>query len=119
MPPSFSWVDHRLVRDHHISRCDCRALALYLLLVTVSDCQGLSYYSDAGLCRRLNLEATQLRAARTALLQAELIAFRKPLYQVLSLEDPKPAQPPLVAEPRAQVQSVGQILRRVMEGGEG
>ena len=23
VPPSFNWVDHRLVRDHYIERCDC------------------------------------------------------------------------------------------------
>ena len=37
IPPQFSWVDHRLVRDRHIARCDAQALALYLFLVTVAD----------------------------------------------------------------------------------
>jgi hypothetical protein len=40
------WIDQRLVRDGHIARCGPQALALYLLLVTVADAQGLSYYSD-------------------------------------------------------------------------
>ena len=43
VPRQFSWIDQRLVRDHHIARCDCTALALYLLLLTVADAQGLSY----------------------------------------------------------------------------
>jgi len=43
----------------------------------------LSYYSDASLCRRLKLDLLQLSAARQQLQQADLIAFRKPLYQVL------------------------------------
>ena len=54
LPPQFSWIDQRLVREHYIERCDCAALALYLLLVTVADAQGLSYYADhslAGCCR--------------------------------------------------------------------
>jgi hypothetical protein len=42
VPPSFNWVDHRLVRDRYIEQCDCTALALYLFLVTVSDVQGLA-----------------------------------------------------------------------------
>jgi hypothetical protein len=47
VPRQFSWIDHRLVRDGHITRCTANALALYLLLCTVADAQGLSYYSDA------------------------------------------------------------------------
>jgi len=45
VPARFSWLDHRLVRDHHIESCGPEALALYLLLVTVGDAEGLSYYS--------------------------------------------------------------------------
>ena len=48
VPPQFSWIDHRLVRDRHIAGRSAEALALYLFLVTVADGQGLSYYSDAG-----------------------------------------------------------------------
>ena len=32
------------------SRCELPALGLYLLLVTVADAQGLSYYSDKKVC---------------------------------------------------------------------
>jgi len=35
VPPQFSWIDHRLVRDRHIIGRSAEALALYLLLVTV------------------------------------------------------------------------------------
>jgi hypothetical protein len=110
-------VDHRLVRHNYIERCDCHALALYLFLVTVSDDQGLSYYSDASLCRRLKMDSAQLAAARRQLEQADLIAYRKPLYQVLSLEDP-PTGAPAAAEPRlGQSRSVAEILRHALEGG--
>ena len=116
VPPSFNWVDHRLVRDNHLNRCDCMSLALYLFLITVSDVQGLSYYSDAAICRRLKLDSLQLSSARRQLEQADLIAFRKPLYQVLSL-DPA-AMPVSIPEKRAQqVQSAADILKRVFQGG--
>jgi DNA replication protein DnaC len=36
IPPQFSWVDHRLVRERYIERCDHPAAALYLFLVTVN-----------------------------------------------------------------------------------
>jgi hypothetical protein len=46
VPAQFSWLDHRLVRDRHIDRCDPHAAMLYLFLVTVADAQGLSWYAD-------------------------------------------------------------------------
>lgn len=107
VPEQFSWIDHRLVRDRHIAGRSSEALALYLLLVTVADGQGLSYYSDAAIGRLLPLDAAGLAHARQELIRARLIAYSKPLYQVLSLE-------PLAAAPRGgQVQSLGQILRQM------
>ena len=35
IPPQFSWVDHRLVREGHVQGRSAPALALYLFLVTV------------------------------------------------------------------------------------
>ena len=117
VPPSFNWVDHRLVRDHHIERCDCLSLAIYLFLVTVADAQGLSYYSDASLCRRLKIDPLQLSAARAQLEQAGLIAFAKPLYQVLSL-DPDTLSLTADSAPRAgQALSAADILKRLAQGG--
>jgi len=114
VPPSFNWVDHRLVGDGHIDRCDCISLALYLFLVTVSDQQGLSFYSEASICRRLKIDTLQLSASRAHLQKLDLIAFRKPLYQVLSLE---PAQEGASLEKRAgQSQSAADILKRVLGG---
>ncbi len=117
IPPSFSWVDHRLIRHHHLSLCGHSAWALYLFLVTVADVQGLSFYSDAAIGRHLKMDPLQLAAARRQLEQADLIAYRKPLYQVLALPQLS-AQPPAPAGPRArQTQSVGDILRRALAGG--
>ena len=88
IPPQFSWVDHRLVRDRHIARCDAHALALYLFLVTVADALGLSYYADAALGRNLSMAPERLRQARSDLIGAGLIAYQRPLYQVLALDPP-------------------------------
>jgi hypothetical protein len=117
IPPSFSWVDHRLVRHDYLARADHHDWTLYLFLVTVADVQGLSFYSDAGLCRRLATDQVRLSAARQQLVQADLIAYRKPLYQVLSLpEAPAPSAEP--SAPRTgEAKSVAAILRRALEGG--
>jgi len=90
VPTQFSWIDHRLVRDHHVERCSVEALALYLFLVTVADADGLSYYGDATLATRLALAPDQLRQARDNLIAADLVAFEAPLYQVLALEEVRP-----------------------------
>jgi hypothetical protein len=88
VPAHFSWIDHRLIRDHHLPRADARAWALYLVLVTVGDERGLSYYSDASLGRLLSLSPDEVRAARGQLLATSLLAHEAPLYQVLALEAP-------------------------------
>lgn len=112
VPPQFSWVDQRLVRQRYIERCDHAALALYLALVTVADAEGLSYYSDAGLERMLRLDHAGLNAARSALAQAGLVVYQKPLYQVLALESPEP-----LASPSGQTRSLKEILAQVLEKG--
>ncbi len=117
IPSSFSWVDHRLVRHEHLARANHSAWALYLFLVTVADAQGLSYYSDAALSRHLKMDALTLSSARQQLVQADLVAYHKPLYQVLALPE-EPESGALSSGPRSgQAQSAAQVLRRILEGG--
>jgi len=93
IPAQFSWLDRRLVRDHHIERCDAPGCALYLFLVTVADAQGLSYYSEASIARRLSMDPERLGRARADLVRLGLIAYEPPLYQVLALDAPASAAP--------------------------
>ncbi len=76
------------MRERYIERCDPAAAALYLFLITVADAQGLSYYSDAALDRCLSLTTARLSQARSDLIRIGLIAYQRPLYQVLSLDLP-------------------------------
>lgn len=113
VPTQFSWIDQRLVRDNFLHRGEPIAWALYLVLVIVADTQGLSYYSDATLSRLLKVEPLQLARARQQLVAGDLLAYEKPLYQVLALPASKPAPP----QRSGQTLSVGDILRRAVEGG--
>lgn len=79
-----------MVRERYIERFDHPAAALYLFLVTVGDVQGLSYYSDAVLMHRLSMSAGRLSQARSDLVRHGLIAYQRPLYQVLALDVPQP-----------------------------
>jgi hypothetical protein len=148
VPQQFSWIDHRLVRDRHISRCSANALALYLFLVTVADGQGLSYYADATICRLLPLRQAPLDVARSGPLDAEaldrarrelidnrLIAYQRPLYQVLALGPAQPSPRPQSSERRSPPssrpqssgqgdaqptgpQSLAQIFKKLMESAD-
>ena len=86
VPTQFSWIDQRLVRERHLERCGLDAIGLYLVLVTVADAQGLSYYGEASLERLLSMPVPRLVAARAQLIRLDLIAYERPLYQVLSLD---------------------------------
>ena len=116
VPAQFSWIDQRLVRENFLRHADPAAWALYLVLVTVSDAQGLSYYSDATLSRLLKLDPLALAHARQQLVAADLVAYQKPLAQVLAL--PVATGAPVPASARlGQPLSVGDLLRRALEGG--
>ena len=114
VPAQFSWIDQRLVRENLLRHGGPTAWALYLALVIVADAQGLSYYSDATLSRLLQLDLLQLAQARGQLMAADLVAYQKPLYQVLALP---PATPPAPTPRLGECLSVGEILRRVAGGG--
>lgn len=126
VPAQFSWVDQRLVREGFLDRCDARAAALYLFLVTVADAQGLSYYGEATLMRRLHLQAAELRAARECLIALQLLAYQAPIYQVLALPAAAvttvaaPPPPPVApAEARAQARvHLTQLLDEMRRRGD-
>ena len=86
IPRSFSWVDHRLVRDRHIENLSHGQAVLYLFLVCVADDKGLSYYGDPALMAKLHMDQGALDRARLGLIKNDLIAWQKPIYQVLGLE---------------------------------
>jgi hypothetical protein len=111
IPKSFSWLDHRLVSDHHIERLSHQAAALYLFLVTVADAQGLSYYSEKSILQRLTMDASSLTQARHDLIRNRLIAYQTPLYQVLALDRP-------IEEAKrypGEIQSLAHIFKQIGE----
>ena len=119
VPEQFSWIDQALVQRHLIDRCDARAAALYLFLVTVADAQGLSYYGSSSLTQRLHLSTEELGAARQQLIDLELLAYQAPLYQVLAIPGttvaPRPPRaspppPPAAGETPGAPVSLAQLL---------
>jgi hypothetical protein len=84
-------------------------------LVTVGDAKGLSYYGDKSIAKRLSMDQSTLNEARADLIRTGLIAWQKPLYQVLSLDSAQCEKQP----PRSKMDnalSLGDILKIAREG---
>jgi hypothetical protein len=91
--------------------------ALYLFLVTVADAQGLSFYSDLSLCRRLSMAPLVLHRARQELIACDLVAYAEPLYQVLAL-DQEPLDPAPGARSMTQADqpmAIKDIFKHIVE----
>jgi hypothetical protein len=112
IPKSFSWVDHRLVRQGYIEACTHEQSALYLFLVCVADAQGLSYYSDKAIMKKLDMDIQGLEKARSGLIKNNLIAWQEPIYQVLSLE------PKVTTHRSGQLMSLADVLAGAVGGAQ-
>lgn len=75
-----------MISDGHIDRLSHGSAALYLFLLCASDEKGLSYYSDNTLMKKLSVNEEMFESSRSELIHNGLIAWQKPIYQVLSLE---------------------------------
>lgn len=85
-PPDegFSWLDRRFLQEF-APRLSGEAIVLYLFLAAVSDKQGLSFYADSTIAGRLRMRGSFPMRAREELIDLDLVAYKPPLTQVLSL----------------------------------
>jgi hypothetical protein len=83
---SFSWVDHRFLRegfDRGLTRLE---KLFYFVLIAVSNRDGVSFYSEHRLAEILDIHhAHELSGALKELIGRDLIAFEQGIYQVLDL----------------------------------
>lgn len=103
LPRGFGWIDHRFLTQGYLCRISPPATALYSLLVCAADSQGLSHYSDQRLRELLGLESAVFASARRELLSLGLIAWQRPITQVLALHDEPPAPKPARVAPRPAI----------------
>src|SRR5205807_10076868 len=81
---SFSWIDHRFLREGFDEGLTRLEKLLYFVLVAVSNQDGVSFYSDARLAELLDIRFPhELEAARNELVARDLIAYEDGIYQVL------------------------------------
>jgi len=86
---SFSFIEHRFLRDGFFQSLSQHDLSLYFFLILVGDRKGLSYYSYDKICMLLRITVDEYILARDALIQA----FDGQLFQVLSLPDKAAEEP--------------------------
>ena len=91
---SFSWIDHRFLRERFDQGLTRLEKLFYFVLVAVSNQDGVSFYSDARLTELLDIRFPhELGGARRELATRDLIAYEGGIYQVLDL----PVSPPRMA----------------------
>jgi hypothetical protein len=94
---TFSWIDHRLLRNGHLQKLSRDEIALYTFLVLVGDKNGVSFYRLEKICQYLDdMDWSDFHRARRVLIENDLIAFQpfsphepNGFYQVLSLDQQK------------------------------
>ena len=90
---SFSWIDHRFLREGFDQGLTRLEKLLYFVLVAVSNQDGVSFYSDARLAELLDIRFPhELDGARQELVARDLIAYEVGIYQVLDLPARSPRQ---------------------------
>ena len=83
---SFSWIDHRFLREGFDQGLTRLEKLLYFVLVAICNQDGVSFYSDARLAELLDIRFPhELAGARKELVARLLIAYEGGIYQVLDL----------------------------------
>lgn len=134
---SFSWIDHRFLREGFDQGLTRLEKLLYFVLVAVSNQDGVSFYSDARLAELLDIRFPhELEAARQELVARDLIAYEGGIYQVLDLPAgsprsrrasapdqtlPSKSSPPRVSKAvlrtaTSDLESIKQLLERCQQG---
>lgn len=118
-PPEegFSWVDRRFLHDH-ASELSSDAILLYFFLCAVSDQHGLSYWGDDSTSARLRISGAALARARSELVAGDLVAYARPLYQVLSLPVGDDGGLPRGGKPKTMAGILGELGARWASGRE-
>jgi len=86
-PTGFSWIDRRFLRDGFLRELNSQEALLYFFLCAAADKDGLSVWSDQRAGILLKLSEVSIDRARSGLVDKDLVLYRAPVWQVLSLPD--------------------------------
>lgn len=85
IPKSFSWIDRQILHQGLLKQLCHEELLLYFFLVLVSGPEGTSFWSYRRIGETLALSVDQVIDAAAGLVRKDLVAFRFPTFQVLSI----------------------------------
>jgi len=86
----FAFIPNRFLHEGFFAALQADELLLYFLLVVAGNRRGLSFYHYDSLCDLLRWPVERYLAARSGLLEKDLIAFDGTRFQVLELPDKPP-----------------------------
>ncbi len=92
---SFSFFEHRFLRQGFFKNLTQHELLLYLFLVLACDRRGISYYSYDRICSMTGITLDEYISARDGLINTDLLAFDGFFFQILAL----PAHAVIRAQP--------------------
>lgn len=92
IPESFSWIDRQILHGGILATLTTEEIALYFFLVLVAGPEGTSFWGYEAISRYLKLPVDALIHATAGLVKKDIVAFRFPTFQVLSISLAK-AQP--------------------------
>ncbi len=75
-PPSFGWLDARLLHEQWLGRLGAEAIAVLTLLAIAADEFGASFYSRHRMAWAIGLDLRELDRCLQRLLELELVAHR-------------------------------------------
>ena len=121
---SFSFIEHRFLREGFWTSLDHHQLLLYLFLIIVADRHGLSYYSYDKICTLLRICVDEYILARNTLIDRDLIAFDGSLFQVLSLPEKTVLSSPVPLQNKKEMEqhdpaTVHHLIMRSLEKDHG
>lgn len=87
IPRSFSWIDRDLLHHRFLQRLRRDEISVYFFLVLTAGPEGTSFWSYRRIAKLLKLGEDDVLSAVQGLIRHDLIAFRYPTFQVLSLPE--------------------------------
>ena len=82
---SFAFIEHRFIREGHLSRLSKNEILLYFFFALVSDSNGVSFYGVNKILRFLKLKEDEYFSALASLEQKDYIKTQGNKVQLLSL----------------------------------
>ena len=92
IPRSFSWIDREILHRGILKSLSQEEILLYFFLVLVAGPQGTSFWRPERIAKLLKIPVDEVIAATRGLVKGDLVAFRYPTFQVLSVPEREEAK---------------------------